>query len=206
MKFYDWLLGQQKSEKTAKNYASAIEGRVAHLAAHLDKGDFTLSEIQSADSFANVCQRFDPSGEILPLNQRGKDMYRRALVMYAEYRQSTQGTASTLQASFESAVEKALKDSSEHRKARLKAAPKKPTTSTVTTTVFNRNPDVVAEVLLRAGGNCEGCTKAAPFKRRSDGSPYLEVHHRTPLAQGGDDTIENAIALCPNCHRERHLG
>ncbi|MFM0350878.1 HNH endonuclease [Paraburkholderia sp. RL17-347-BIC-D] len=27
-----------------------------------------------------------------------------------------------------------------------------------------------------------------------------------PLAQGGPDTVANAIALCPNCHRERHYG
>jgi len=26
------------------------------------------------------------------------------------------------------------------------------------------------------------------------------------LANGGSDTIENTIALCPNCHREFHYG
>nr|WP_275041241.1 HNH endonuclease signature motif containing protein [Halomonas meridiana] len=46
----------------------------------------------------------------------------------------------------------------------------------------------------------------APFNRKSDGSPYLEVHHRKPLAEGGDDTVANAIALCPNCHRAAHYG
>jgi len=34
----------------------------------------------------------------------------------------------------------------------------------------------------------------------------LEVHHKVPLAEGGDDTVENAIALCPNCHRHAHYG
>ncbi len=24
------------------------------------------------------------------------------------------------------------------------------------------------------------------------------------LANNGDDTVENAIALCPNCHRKAH--
>ncbi|WP_414449152.1 HNH endonuclease [Burkholderia sp. 22PA0099] len=49
------------------------------------------------------------------------------------------------------------------------------------------------------------CERPAPF-RRPNGSPYLEVHHRVRLADGGDDTVENAIALCPNCHREHHFG
>lgn len=33
-----------------------------------------------------------------------------------------------------------------------------------------------------------------------------EVHHKVPLSAGGDDTVENAIALCPNCHRKAHFG
>lgn len=70
---------------------------------------------------------------------------------------------------------------------------------------FRRNPDVVAEVLLRAKGVCEGCRSPAPFQR-PDGSFYLEVHHVKRLADGGHDTVDNAIALCPNCHRERHFG
>lgn len=37
-------------------------------------------------------------------------------------------------------------------------------------------------------------------------SPYLEVHHIIFLAQGGDDTVDNAEALCPNCHRRKHYG
>ncbi|MFK9099455.1 HNH endonuclease [Pseudomonas guariconensis] len=70
---------------------------------------------------------------------------------------------------------------------------------------FRRNPDVVAEVLLRANGKCEGCRLPAPFQR-PDGSLYLEVHHVNRLADGGHDTVDNALALCPNCHRERHFG
>lgn len=91
------------------------------------------------------------------------------------------------------------------RNARLKVAPKVPATITVSSTVFIRNPDVVAEVLLRAKGVCERCGAAAPFKRK-DGSPFLEVHHLRPLSKGGEDTVKNAQAQCPNCHRECHFG
>lgn len=107
---------------------------------------------------------------------------------------------------FEKAVLKSQKDSSEIRQKRLQTAVKKPSMVEVTITVFQRNPDVVAEVLTRTDGICEECKQPAPFLRKKDNSPYLEVHHRIPLASGGDDTVENAIALCPNCHRKMHFG
>ncbi|MEE9103141.1 HNH endonuclease [Pseudomonas nitroreducens] len=206
MTFQDWLIAQGKSTKTIKHCTGAIDGRLKDLATHFEKGDFSLDDIKSAAAFADICQKFDPTEEILPLNTRGKDMYRRALVMYAEYQQYSLNAAAALQESFLQSVQKALQDSAEQRRARLAKAPNKPSKKTVTTVVFNRNPDVVAEVLVRAKGKCEGCKKPAPFLRKSDKSPYLEVHHQLPLADGGEDTVENAIALCPNCHREKHFG
>ena len=72
--------------------------------------------------------------------------------------------------------------------------------------VYDRNPDVVAEALYRAKGACEDCNSKAPFRRKSDSTPYLEVHHTQQLANGGDDVPENTKALCPNCHRKAHYG
>lgn len=37
------------------------------------------------------------------------------------------------------------------------------------------------------------------------GLPYLEEHHVVRLADGGADAIDNAVALCPNCHRRVHV-
>jgi hypothetical protein len=75
----------------------------------------------------------------------------------------------------------------------------------VTTTRFVRDPKVSVSVLLQAHGACEVCDSPAPF-RNSDGHPFLEIHHVRPLASGGPDTVDNAIAVCPNCHRELHFG
>jgi 5-methylcytosine-specific restriction endonuclease McrA len=107
---------------------------------------------------------------------------------------------------FEADVQKSISTDSNVRKERLSKARRKPLMRTVQIQVFDRNPDVVAEVLIRAAGYCERCGAQAPFRRASDGSPYLEVHHQVRLADGGDDTIENAVALCPNCHRQQHYG
>ena len=95
---------------------------------------------------------------------------------------------------------------SEARRKRLSVTQTKPKINIVQITSFERNPDVVAEVLERASGICECCKKNAPFFKKSDGTPYLEVHHKIPLALGGEDSVENAEALCPNCHRKTHYG
>ena len=96
--------------------------------------------------------------------------------------------------------------SPEARRSRLDRAARRPAQRKVEVVVYDRSPDVVAEVLMRAAENCERCKKTAPFLRRRDGTPYLEVHHKIQLAHGGDDTVENAEALCPNCHRRSHYG
>ena len=60
-------------------------------------------------------------------------------------------------------------------------------------------------VLARANGACECCGENAPFVR-TDGSPYLEPHHIRRLSDGGPDHPAHVGAVCPNCHREIHVG
>ncbi|MGZ8227180.1 MAG: HNH endonuclease [Methylococcaceae bacterium] len=106
---------------------------------------------------------------------------------------------------FDLAVSQSLSEP-EKRLSRLSIASKDPQKIEVMRSEFKRNPDVVAEALFRSKGICEICKKPAPFNKKFDGSPFLEVHHKIQLSQGGEDSIENAIALCPNCHREAHYG
>jgi hypothetical protein len=94
----------------------------------------------------------------------------------------------------------------EERMARLEKAPTFPESARTEVAIFKRNPDVVAEVLYRAAGLCSRCKSQAPFLRRTDRTPYLEVHHKIQLAEGGEDTVLNAEALCPNCHRMLYHG
>lgn len=111
-----------------------------------------------------------------------------------------------VEAAFAVAVQRSLRDSAAARTERLAAADPMPARMVVQATVYMRNPDVVAAALVRAAGACETCRRPAPFRRRKDRTPYLEVHHRKPLADGGKDTLDNAVALCPNCHRQAHHG
>ena len=67
-----------------------------------------------------------------------------------------------------------------------------------------RDPYIAEYARRRANGICQLCGVPAPFNR-SDGTPYLESHHIRWLANGGEDSIENTAALCPNCHRKMHI-
>ena len=78
-----------------------------------------------------------------------------------------------------------------------------PNQVSVTSTSYVRDPRIRAWVADLAKGICEGCGEKAPFE--VDGLPFLEVHHVKHLAQKGSDSITNAVALCPNCHRRCHL-
>ena len=71
---------------------------------------------------------------------------------------------------------------------------------------YVRDPKVVAYALKKANGFCDDCHQPAPFVSARTGQPFLEVHHIRTLKDGGSDTIDNVIALCPNCHRKRHYG
>lgn len=110
------------------------------------------------------------------------------------------------ESTFKAKLNKALADPASKRRARLKEAAKMPVKVQRIIEVYQRNPDVWAEVVHRAAGICERCRRPAAFVRKKDGRPYLEVHHTKQLANGGEDTVENAIAICANCHRELHYG
>lgn len=82
---------------------------------------------------------------------------------------------------------------------------RRPSRSKRKVTLVGRNPEVHRWILQRSEGRCELCGEPAPFNK-SDGSPFLEIHHVRRLADGGPDIPHNAVALCPNCHREAHYG
>ena len=103
-------------------------------------------------------------------------------------------------------TDQSLHRSNKERLARLVSAPAYASEVHVLRTEFQRNTDVVATVLIAAKGYCDLCRAQAPFKRDSDGTPYLEVHHIVSLSKGGEDSLNNVVALCPNCHREMHHG
>jgi hypothetical protein len=83
---------------------------------------------------------------------------------------------------------------------------RKPSVSRLNKSIYERDPLVVAIAAARAKHRCElaGCQHATFVTTL--GRTYTEIHHIHPLAQGGEDTIDNVACLCPSHHREAHLG
>ncbi|MFC2996436.1 HNH endonuclease [Acinetobacter sichuanensis] len=74
-----------------------------------------------------------------------------------------------------------------------------------TTVIQYVRNEYVSEYAKRlANGICQLCNQTAPFEDKK-GMPYLETHHIAWLARGGEDTIFNTVALCPNCHKRIHI-
>jgi 5-methylcytosine-specific restriction enzyme A len=74
----------------------------------------------------------------------------------------------------------------------------------VTTNNFERNPFVSEYAKRWANGICQHCEQSAPFNNKK-GEPHLHTHHIVWLAKGGEDSINNTVALCPNCHDRMHI-
>lgn len=63
---------------------------------------------------------------------------------------------------------------------------------------------VARKIIKESNGRCELCGEQAPFNYK-DGTPYLESHFVQWLSEGGSPTIDNIVALCPNCHKKIHV-
>ena len=79
----------------------------------------------------------------------------------------------------------------------------KPETRVVIAHVTVRDRCIAENAKRIANGICQLCGNPAPFIK--DGKPYLESHHIVWLSEGGADSIDNTVALCPNCHRKMHI-
>lgn len=74
----------------------------------------------------------------------------------------------------------------------------------ITSVVYQRDPYISVYAKRRAKGRCDLCGKQAPFFDKHQ-KPYLECHHVEWLSRGGEDSVDNVVALCPNCHRRMHV-
>ncbi len=72
----------------------------------------------------------------------------------------------------------------------------------VSSAVYSRNRDVRMAALKRSKGRCEYCNE--PGFQTASGRIYLETHHVVPLSEGGPDSVDNVIAVCPLDHRKAH--
>ncbi len=116
--------------------------------------------------------------------------------------------------SFEREVQKLAKRSLEellkayHRQEQHtpQARTRLPAAKARTITQYERNPLVVAITKRQAHFQCEVADCRHELFKDAGDENYCEVHHITPLAEGGADDLGNVVCLCPAHHREAHFG
>ena len=69
---------------------------------------------------------------------------------------------------------------------------------------YPRNNILKNYVKRRSSYSCEMPSCNYQGFNKENGEPYIEIHHVIPLSEGGEDSIDNTVALCPNCHRALH--
>lgn len=65
------------------------------------------------------------------------------------------------------------------------------------------------KILYAFGFRCCVCGWYIPQDYESvDYQPQhgCELHHIDPIAEGGENTLDNIVLLCPNCHKMAHAG
>lgn len=98
---------------------------------------------------------------------------------------------------------KRLSDAELEKRAKLNSS--RPTSiRNVEVQQYERSVFICELAKRKAKGICQLCKQPAPFNN-AKGEPYLETHHIEWLAKGGEDSIQNTVALCPNCHRKMHV-
>ena len=177
-------------------YNSRTNGVEVHLFEGLDPGEYTYRGVVSLAG--------DPYQE----NQPDENGHMRKVWMFP-LRTITAG-ASTISAEEFTITQDRKRQQAENMSFEaLKRAAKanstdKPGTRTISSVERVRDPYVSEFTKRIADGKCQLCGEKAPFLDRK-GRPYLETHHVVWLSEGGADSINNTVALCPNCHRKMHI-
>ena len=144
----------------------------------------------------------EPYIELQPdLNGEIRKVYIFPLKLKTCERDIDQETAQTWHENKQKQAKKLSMDELKHRA--LKSSPKSNAYKT-TVQQYVRSAYVVEYAKRLANGICQLCEQPAPFKDKKS-MPYLETHHIAWLARGGEDTIFNRVALCPNCHKRMHV-
>jgi predicted HNH restriction endonuclease len=76
---------------------------------------------------------------------------------------------------------------------------------------YYKDPRITKTYLENAGNKCEFNENHITFVSARTNDKYVEGHHLIPMKYQGSfliniDRSENLVALCPNCHRQIHLG
>jgi 5-methylcytosine-specific restriction enzyme A len=168
---------------------------------HDPKVNSAKSQIRELDDYYWKIIHYDnDSGdfELIRLDEHSKDVANASLLTSTDSKYLRRPTSNTDEFELKTKSLPSLKGELPPRGTKNPAKKSKVSNSR------ERSPEVKRWLLDNTGNVCE-CCLVEPFLR-SDGSTYREIHHLKKLADDGSDRVENAVAICANCHRELHFG
>jgi predicted restriction endonuclease len=69
---------------------------------------------------------------------------------------------------------------------------------TINGKAYKRNNYLMVQIKKYRNYKCQFCSTTIP---KASGGYYIEACHIKPKAEGGKDSLDNILILCPNCHK-----
>jgi len=127
------------------------------------------------------------------------------LIEKSEEVRSIEDLEKTKKEEAEKAVSKKTQSDSENLEEFIKERSKKSVQGEriVQAKTYKRDRELIAALKSKYDGVCQSCGKT--FRKEEEGN-YSEAAHITPLEEGGSNTTQNILILCPTCHKKLDLG
>ena len=203
--------GKLFEKKSISNYHSSLNTILVKLKLKEKTGYERIYDCQNSDDFENLYEIILNHSEFYKCNKNSNHTHSSALKLYRRFLVYLEGEKKIAIGDEEiKRIEKIehhkVKEMSdqeliyrvESKKQKLAMEMK------IISRGYFRDQEIAEYARRRSNGICDLCMQEAPFIK-ADGTPYLESHHIIWLSRGGEDSIDNTVALCPNCHRRIHV-
>ena len=186
--------------RSAGHYITSVRTAAKYLR---EKGliDGDLFEIESLSKLSELRDILYNDASFMDQNSIGNNMYSVGLNHFVDFL----GLESEMDSA---AVAKALTIDA---LMKLDAPIDKPVRAPKVVYGWNRDRVIIEQVLKADKRQCEIDANHKTFIMRRNDEPYLEGHHLIRMEHQNRfakslDVYANIIGLCPNCHRQLHLG
>lgn len=203
--------GQLFKKHTISNYNSALNTIIHKLNINIDDNITCIYDYNNADKFESIYKLIINNSNFYKINSDSNATFSSALLLYRRYLRfiTDEKAPPILETKVSEEKEKNRQSahilSDEELLHRINNKPKSLTKHcTIISKNYYRDQEIAEYAVRRAQGKCDLCNCNAPFLKE-DGTPYLEAHHVQWLSKGGEDSINNIVALCPNCHKRIHV-
>lgn len=185
-------LVRNTSDKTVRSYTQALR-KISDILRDRNELIGDISEIYDADLLEYLKEFLEKDKEFYELDTRGNRMYSAALNNYIRF-----------------VLNDMICDEFD-KVGEFDFIVRVGDKEVVTQTTWKRSSILKNQVIRGQKYRCEINKNHSSFLSRSNKQPYMEGHHIIPMNKQPEfncslDIYANIMCLCPNCHKQLHLG